>query len=80
MFDYQKAYRVFYASKDGKLVSTEGTVLAYNHPMLWLECDGVRTAFSLDSGLFAYLEEVDAAADKARDDRRSESMLRSLGA
>lgn len=79
MFDNNKTYRVFYASKDGNLVSTEGTAIAYSHPLLWLDCDGVKTAFSLDSGLFAYLEEVDAAADKARGDRRAESMIMSLG-
>ncbi len=80
MFDTGKTYRVFYSSSADRLASTEGTAIAYSHPLLWLDCDGVKTAFSLESGAFAYLEEVDAAADKARGDRAAESMIRSLGA
>lgn len=71
MFEVGKSYRVRFRTNDST-VSRVGEFLARDDDILVLNVEGVKTFFHLGSGSILYLEEVDEAAEAARDKARAD--------
>ncbi len=70
MFEIGKSYRVRFRTNDST-VSRVGEFIAFSGDILALNVEGVKTFFHLASGSILYIEEVDEAAEKARDKARA---------
>lgn len=65
MFRINTTYRV-HVIKGDTFVEFEGSLLSMHNGIIQLDIGGVKTMFSLASSAVAYLEEVDAQAEEAR--------------